>query len=285
MPRTEEYRVIATTGYSRYDNERVLHNMAKLQDMFTQARRAQSSGSIGFLGKNRSENKPRAAALVLELTRITAGSAEAAVKTGADGLLFNWDGQNKAQLETLKNEIDSAKVGNNNLVSGLHITDNWQGINREILTQIKDAGIHYVILPLDAPARLLGLDVKDLQVVVTVPMRKGDMYPLFIRNLTAFDNIAAVVLDFGLTGDISAMSIEDVLQYRAVREAVRFPAFLGVQNQLDKADVYTLLTLGVQAFILTTSSIDEATQNTLKSLRTALEEIHEEEKEATTHKL
>jgi len=31
--------------------------MAKLQDMFTQARRAQSGGSIGFLGKNKTESK------------------------------------------------------------------------------------------------------------------------------------------------------------------------------------------------------------------------------------
>ena len=47
--------------------------MAKLHDMFTQARRAQSSGGIGFVGKNKPITKPRAAALVVELPNIDAG--------------------------------------------------------------------------------------------------------------------------------------------------------------------------------------------------------------------
>ena len=69
--------------------------MAKLHDMFTQARRGQSGGGMGFLGKNRAETKPRAAAIVVEFPQITAGSAEAALKAGADGLLFRWDGKER----------------------------------------------------------------------------------------------------------------------------------------------------------------------------------------------
>ncbi|HYX49852.1 MAG TPA: hypothetical protein VE843_08930, partial [Ktedonobacteraceae bacterium] len=61
--------------------------MAKLHDMFTQARRAQSSGGIGFVGKNKPITKPRAAALVVELPGFDAGKAESAIKSGADGLL------------------------------------------------------------------------------------------------------------------------------------------------------------------------------------------------------
>src|ERR1700738_5056776 len=217
--------------------------MAKLQDMFTQARRAQSSGNMGFLGKARAEIKPRAAALVVELDQLTAGSAEAAIKAGADGLIFPWDGKDSKALETLKSEIESVSTGNAQLVSGLHITGGWDKIDRDSLTQLKDAGIQYVILPLDAPARLLALESKDLEFVVTIPMRSGDMYPIFIRNITAFDNIAAVVLDFNLANDVSALTIEDILQYRAVREAVRFPALLNVKKHLTEAEGYTLLTL------------------------------------------
>jgi hypothetical protein len=259
--------------------------MAKLQDMFTLARRAHSSGSIGFLGKSRGEAKPRAAAVVLKLTRLQAGSAEAAVKAGADGLLFSWDGEERSQFDVLKSELASAKTSYEEVVSGLQLTGGWKTINRETLTQIRDLGIQYVILPLDAPARLLGQEIKDLEMVVTIPMRSGDMYPLFIRNLTAFDTIAAVLLDFGLSGDVSTMTIEEVLQYRAVREAVRFPALLNVNGDLDKAEVYTLMTLGVQAFILTTSSVNAQVQEQLKSLRSILESIHEEEKEATSRKV
>ena len=73
--------------------------MAKLQDMFTQARRGQSSGGMGFLGKNKAEVKARSAALVVDFPRATAGSAEAALKAGADGILFSWDGREAATLD------------------------------------------------------------------------------------------------------------------------------------------------------------------------------------------
>src|SRR6266516_139350 len=106
------------------------------------------------------------------------------------------------------------------------------------------------------------------------------MYPIFIRNLTAFDNIAAVRLDFSLAGDVSTMSIEDVLRYRAVREAVRFPALLNVQGNLSEADAYTLITLDIQAVILTASDSDATTKKQIKALRELLEQVHQEEKEA-----
>ena len=93
--------------------------MSKLLDMFTQARRGQSSAGMGFLGKNRSETKPRAAALVVELASAEAGSAEAALKAGADGLLFAWDGKDINWLNTLKNSIDATKTSNDKTVYGL----------------------------------------------------------------------------------------------------------------------------------------------------------------------
>lgn len=255
--------------------------MAKLRDMFTQARRAQSGGGMGFLGKNRSESKPRAAALVVELAQINAGNAEAAIKAGADGLLFTWDGKNSTTLATIKQEIESAKASNENLVTGLHITGGWKQIDHDSLTQLKENGINYVILSLDAPARLLALETKDIEMVVTVPMRSGDMYPLFIRNLTTLDNIAAVLLDFGLADNVGTMTIEDVLQYSAVREAVRFPAFINVKENLSEADAYTLMTLGVQALILSVNTIDETTKGSIKELRELLEKVHQEEQDAS----
>jgi hypothetical protein len=248
--------------------------------MFMQARRAQSGGGMGFLGKNKGEFKPRAAALVVELPNITAGSSEALLKAGADGLLFTWNGESSF-LDTLKQEIDSAKSVNENLVTGVHIAGNYDSLDREKLTQLKDAGVQYVVLSLDAPARLLALDVKDLEVVVTVPMRNGDMYPIFIRNLTAFDSIAAVLLDFGMGNNVGSLSIEDILQYRAVREAVRFPALINVQADLDEADAYTLLTLGVQAVILPVKKADETTRTQIQGLHELLQNVHHEDKDET----
>jgi len=256
--------------------------MAKLHDMFTQARRAQSSGGIGFVGKNKAITKPRAAALVVELPNIDAGQAESAIKSGADGLLFTWDGDNASALESLKDAIDAAQTSGEKVVTGLNITGGWENLERENFEHLKELGVNYVLLPLEAPARLLSLQIKDIELVVSVPMHSGDMYPIFIRNLTAFDNISAVRLDFSLSEDISAMSIEDVLHYRAVREAVRVPALLNVQGDLKEDDAYTLLALGVQAMILTASGNDATTQKRIKALRELLEKVHQEEKDSIT---
>jgi hypothetical protein len=137
-------------------------------------------------------------------------------------------------------------------------------------------------LPLQAPARLLALKIKDLDLVVSVPMREGDMYPTFIRNLTAFDTITAVRLDFWLAGTVGTMSIEDALHYRAVREAVRFPALLNVRGDLDESDALTLVTLGVQAVILMVSDMGAKTQKQVKALRELLEKIYQVEKDSSS---
>lgn len=253
--------------------------MAKLQDLFTQARRAQSSGGMGFLGKNRSEFKARSSALVVEIPQVVAGSAEAVLKAGADGLLFQWDGKDKAALETVKDEIDAAKASNESLVTGLNITGGWDSLDRESIVQLKEQGIQYIVLPFTAPARLLALESKDIEKVVVVPMRQEEIYPLYIRNLTAFDGIAAVLLDFGLTSKIGSMTIEEVLGYRAVREAVRYPAFLNVTSNLTEADAYTISTLGVQALILTAGKDLEATRKQIQALREVQEKTYHDDKD------
>jgi hypothetical protein len=253
--------------------------MAKLQDMFSQARRAQSNGGMGFLGKNRNETKARSAAIVVEFKQITAGSAEAALKAGADGILFNWEGGDTAQLETLKAEAEAAKAHSDNALTGLNITSGSDKLTVETLKNLKEQGIQYVILPFNAPARLLAQETKDLEKVVVVPMRKEENYSLYIRNLTAFDNIAAVLLDFNLGDKVGTMTIEEILDYRAVREAVRFAAFINVKNTLSESDAYTINTLGIQAVILTAPDTGEKTIQQIKDLRTLLEKVHEDERE------
>jgi len=255
--------------------------MSKLQDLFTQVRRAQSSGGIGFVGKNKSLTKPRVAALLVALNDFDAGTAESAVKAGADGLLFAWDGKDTSSLDTLQKAIEAAQSGNENVICGLQITAGWDKLERENVEHLKEQGVNFVVLPLQAPARLLALKIKDLELVVSVPMREGDMYPIFIRNLTAFDTIAAVLLDFWLAGKVSAMSIEDVLHYRAVREAVRYPALLNVRENISEDDAFTLTTLGVQAVILTTSATGDKMSQQIQSLREVLEKVHQDEKETT----
>ncbi|HTI15559.1 MAG TPA: hypothetical protein VL461_13505 [Dictyobacter sp.] len=253
--------------------------MAKLQDMFSQARRAQNGGGMGFLGKSKPETKARAAALIVEVTRIASGSAEAALKAGADGVLFHWDGKDAAQLETLEQETKAAQASKEDTVTGLHITAGWDKLDQDTFKQLKEAGVQYVILPFNAPARLLTVESKDLEKVVTVPMQKGETYPLYIHNLTAFDGIAAAMLDFQLPDAIGTMSIEEVLDYRAVREAVRFPSMIHVKNTVSEADIYTIRTLDVQALVLTADNVTETTKKHIKNLRELLEKVHLDEKE------
>jgi hypothetical protein len=87
------------------------------------------------------------------------------------------------------------------------------------------------------------------------------------------------LLDFGLSEKIGSMTIEEVLDYRAIREAVRFPAFLHVKSNLTEADAYTISTLGVQAVILTAQDTEETTRQEIKDLRALLEKVREEEKD------
>jgi hypothetical protein len=260
-----------------FNNKENGSQMAKLQDLFTQARRTQGGGGLGFLGKNRSESKPHAAALVVSFPQITAGDAEAALKAGADGLLFTWDGKSTDLPTALKQEIEAAKTANEQVVTGLQTTGGWDNLTRESLTQIKEQGIQYIVLPFNSPARLLALEEKDLEKVVTVPVRKDDLYPIFIRNLSAFDGIAGVLLDFEITSAFGSLTIEESLQYRAVREALRFPAFIRINNDIDEAEAYTILALGAQAVILTASTSREATRQQVQSVRAVLEKVHKED--------
>lgn len=256
--------------------------MGKLSDMFSQARRARSGGGIGFIGKNKPATKPRAAALVVELADLTGGRAEAAVKAGADGLLFTWNGKSGLELETLKKAIEAAQSASENVICGLHITGGWNKLERENFENFKEQGVNYIVLPLNAPARLLALHVKDIELVVSVPMREGDMYPIFIRNLSAFDSLAAIHLDFSLVDEAGGLSIEDVLHYRAVREAVHAPALLNVKGDLNEDDAYTLLALGVQALVLPESENEAATSRQVAALRELLEKVHHEDKDTSS---
>lgn len=256
--------------------------MTKLLDMFAQARRGQSGSGIGFLGKSKAELKPRAAAIVVEFTNINASSAEAAAKAGADGLLFAWDAA-QTDLETVKAALDAARSSNEKIVCGLRLSGDLDTLSREQLEQFKEEGINYIILPLQAPARLLAVHVKDFESVLTIPMHENDIetYLLLIRNLAAFDTIAAVSLDFGLNDTVGELTIEDVLQYRAVREAVRFPAMVNIEGEINEADAYTLTALGIQAIVLPEGKNDTQTKKAIASVSELLEKVHQVEKENT----
>jgi len=252
--------------------------MSKLIEMFAQARRAQSGGGIGFIGKNKPATKPRAAAVVVSFATPDASHVEAAIKAGADGLLFDWNGE-QASLAALQKAIDAAQTGEEKILCGLYITGSWDDIERETFEHLKELHVGYVILPMHSPARLLALQVKDLELVVAVPMHEGEMYPIFMRNLTAFEGLAAVRLDFHLQ-NTSSLTIEDVLRYRAVRDAVRFPAMLNVENDISEADAYTLLTLGVQAMIITADKSSEKIKQHVRQMRILLEQVFHEEKDS-----
>jgi hypothetical protein len=249
--------------------------MAKLQEMFKQARRTQNGGGMGFLGKNKAESKPRAAALVVNVSQISAGSAEAALKAGANGIIFDWDGNDTAQFEVLKQEVEAAKAAKESTATGLRITGGFDKLDQERFKQLVELGVQYVILPFNAPARLLSLETKDLEKVVVVPMRTGETYPLYIRSLTALDGISGVVLDFDLSEKLSTLSIEEVLDYRAVREAVRYSAFIHVSSTLSEADAQTLNTLGIQAVVLTAKDTAEGTRAQIKTLSELLEKVYQ----------
>lgn len=254
--------------------------MGKLSELFAQVQRARSGKGIGFVGKNLPARKPRAAALLVACQSADAGRAEAAIKTGADGLLFAWDAP--AESGPLHRAIEAAQAAGDGVICGLQINTGWATLTRKDLEGLKELGASFIVLPLHAPARLLALHVKDLEPVVSVPMREGDLYPIFIRNLSAFEHLAAIDLDFGLSSEVGAMSIEDTLHYRAVREAVRAPALVHVKGTPGEDDVHTLLALGIQAVVLAESKDMATTGQQIQALRDLLEKAHQDEQNEPT---
>lgn len=264
--------------------------MAKLHDLFTQARRARSGSGMGFLGKNRVESKAHAAALVVEFPTVSAGSAEAALKAGADGLLFHWDGEDSAALDTLKKELDSARSRQEDTVCGLYITGGWDALDADSITNIKEQGFNYITLPLNAPAHLLAQGSKELEKVVVLPvqnvmtpMRNGDISPFFtLRNLSTLEGIAAILLDFDLgEKQLGKLTIEDILHYNTVRGSVQYPAFIRVKSDLNETDARTLKALNIQGVIVAAEQSIESTQEQVKGLRSVLEKVHEEKNDST----
>src|SRR5690348_10652007 len=107
--------------------------MGKLSDLFAQVRKARSGKGIGFVGgKNASTIKPRAAALMVALNSVNSGNAEAAIKAGADGLIFVWNGQGTS-TEALQQAVEAAQAVQENVLSGLHITGGWNKLTRKDL--------------------------------------------------------------------------------------------------------------------------------------------------------
>jgi hypothetical protein len=206
------------------------------------------------------------------------------VKAGANGLLFPWEGKKTPSLETLKTVTDSARANRENIVCGLHMRGGWEKLEREQLEQLKEHGINYIVLPLRAPARILRMQVKDLDLVVSIPMNESELYPNFVGNLAAFGSLSAVHLDFELTDNLSKLTIEEVMHYRAVREAVRLPALLDVATDLGEADVYTLLTMGIQGMVLPVSDDEATAREQITTLGELLEKIHQDEKEQEKEK-
>jgi hypothetical protein len=257
--------------------------MTKLQDLFTQARRTQSSSGMGFPGKNRSESKAHAVALVVAFSQASSGSAEAILKAGADGLLYTWNGKDADALEELKHETESARTISDRTISGLYVTGGWDELSHTGFDKIKEAGFQYVVLPFDAPASLLAQEDKELERVVTVPMRKGELYPSVVRNLSVFASVTGVELDFELAERLSDLTIEEALSYRAVREAVHQPAFIRVKDNLSEVEALTLRALGAQGVILTVKDHKATTTAHVKELREVLEKIHQEEKDKEGH--
>jgi hypothetical protein len=254
--------------------------MSKFSEMLNQARRGQSGSAIGFLGsQSKSEIKPRAAALVVEFPAVQVSGVEAALRAGVNGLLFTWTGPQSAASEALQEVGELVKRSDEHAAIGLHLTGGWQEMQRATLEQFKEQGVHYLVLPPQAPARLVSMHIKDLDVVLTLPLRPADyLYPLLLRNVSAFESVVALHLEQRELLPES-LSIEEAMAYRSLHEATRLPVLLSLPELSGEAAGYGLLALGAQAVILPAAATIPATIGRIEMARETLEKIHQEERE------
>jgi hypothetical protein len=85
-----------------------------------------------------------------------------------------------------------------------------------------------------------------------------------------------------LSNEVGNLSIENVLRYRAVREAVHAPALVYIKGTPNEDDAYTLLALGIQAVVLPESKDSATTSQQIKALHELLEKVYQEDKDTTS---
>jgi hypothetical protein len=246
-----------------------------------------SGGGIGF-GRPRAQSKPRAAGIIVALGQADVGLAEAVAKAGVEGALFAAQ-RGKAgkalSAEDYRKAAEPLKAAN--LPWGLDLSEVVGTLEAEALKALREGGVDFVAFPLSAPARLLKERPEGLDRIISLGALGDDPLLMLARAVNLL-SVQVAQFDFGLTPErLRALTIEELLRYRMLRETIRFPALVSVQGDVGAEEAHTLVKLGVSALLVQTEAgmTAAALGKRLVALREELERVPMREEEHETPSL
>lgn len=251
--------------------------MGKLIDKLQQVRQSSGAG-FGFFGRSQAgASKPRSAAVLVSLGAKDTAAAEAAVKAGADALLFTgWTP--KSDLSAL---TTAAATGN--ALVGAWLADGQSG-EYGTLKQAQQAGAQFAVFGADASAHMLFEEVEKFDCVVTLDIPADDTGLLLLRmqNLAPVQ-VALLRASFSASA-ITKMTISAYTRLKLVVESLRFPVLAVLDGMPETRSIPVLTRLGFAGLVLPGAGVAADTlAGQVTALREELEKTpiaHEDEDSA-----
>jgi hypothetical protein len=239
--------------------------MGKLVEKLEQVGQS-GGGGIGFLGRARAQTKAaRPAAILVALRLADTALAEAAVKNGADGvILAGW--KPGADMKAMQSAVEAGSA-----VWGVELASEVKQPDG-LLAAARDAGAAFVVVPPDAPARLLLEEVDKLDVVVMVDPPKDQLGLVISRADNLLPVQVALVRARFTNADLTGMRVEDFARMRLLFEGLRFPTLVSLKEAPASEHVRQLVRMGSDGLVLAGEGLSaEAVGTQVKSLREELE--------------
>ena len=216
----------------------------------------------------------------MALSQADAGAVEAVTKAGADGVIFALQSGKSADkglsLEAYRKAAEPLRAANKPW--GLDLTAIVDTLPADSLKGMRDDGADFVSFPLDAPARLLQERPEGLDRIITLRQQDGDDEERYLRLVRSLNLLSVQVVHLlaNLTaGRLHDLRIEELLNFRVVREQLRFPVLSNVSGNLGNEEARLLVKLGISAVILQAADGEStsALAQRVSALREELERV------------
>jgi hypothetical protein len=180
---------------------------------------------------------------------------EAVAKAGADAVIFTVQSKASASkglaLEAYQKAAEPLRAANRPW--GVDLAEVAAALPADALKGIREGGADFASFPLDAPARLLQERPEGLDRIVTLREPAGDDDERYLRLVRSVNLLSVQVVHFlsHLTAErLHGLRIEELLNYRMVREQLRFPVLANLTGNLGNEEGRVLVKLGISAVIL-----------------------------------
>jgi len=262
--------------------------MGKLIESLQRVGKSSGGGGIGFVGRAQAHTKPKAAGLIVTMSKPDAGQVEALKKAGADAVIFALQigkaGASKAAPSLEPYADATAALRAANLPWGLDLGAVVSSLQPEAIKTLREGGVDFVSFPLDAPARLILERPEGLDRIVTLDAHRDDPYMLLARAVNLL-SVQAVRFESAFSAaSVQRLTIEDLLRLRILRETLRFPALVTIEGNLGSEEVRVLVKLGISGLLMQqeTGESASALAERVSALREELERVPSQESEEET---